>query len=269
SSPARRLAASIRTWTAASSTPRASRFPASMPPARWRASAEAAITGTTRSRERSSAAASSRAATQGGRQLDSRRKRMQLTNQDIADLVAFRRELHRNPKISNEESETAKRVVAFLRDTGPDQLLTDPGTHGVAAVYDSGKPGLTVLFRSDLDALPIEELSDAAHRATVPGKSHMCGHDGHTAILAAIGRQFGRRRPERGRVVLMFQPAEETGNGASDVIADPRYARIAPDYAFSLHNLPGTSFGHVRLKPGVVNCASRGMRIVLKGKTAH
>lgn len=194
---------------------------------------------------------------------------MQLTNQDIADLVAFRRELHRNPEISNEESETARRVVAFLRDTGPDEVLTALGTHGVAVAYDSGKPGPTVLFRAELDALPIEELSDVAHRSTVPGKSHMCGHDGHTAILAAIGRQFGRRRPERGRVVLMFQPAEETGNGAADVIADPRYARIAPDYAFSLHNLPGTSFGHVRLKPGVVNCASRGMRIVLKGKTSH
>jgi amidohydrolase len=67
----------------------------------------------------------------------------------------------------------------------------------------------------------------------------------------------------------MFQPAEETGNGAADVIADPRYTGIAPDFAFSLHNLPGTPLGHVRLNPGVVNCATRGMRIVLEGKTAH
>lgn len=194
---------------------------------------------------------------------------MELTNQDIADLVAFRRELHRNPEISNEESGTAKRVVAFLGDTKPDEVLTDLGTHGVAAVYDSGRPGPTVLFRAELDALPIEELSGVPHSSTVPGKSHMCGHDGHTAILAALGRQFGRQRPARGRVVLMFQPAEETGNGAADVIADPRYTGIAPDFAFSLHNLPGTPLGHVRLKPGVVNCASRGMRIVLEGKTAH
>src|SRR5690606_20154659 len=70
-------------------------------------------------------------------------------------------------------------------------------------------------------------------------------------------------------VVLMFQPAEETGAGAAGVIADPRFGEIAPDYAFSLHNLPGTPLGHVRLKAGVVNCASRGMRIVLTGKTAH
>jgi metal-dependent amidase/aminoacylase/carboxypeptidase family protein len=67
----------------------------------------------------------------------------------------------------------------------------------------------------------------------------------------------------------MFQPAEETGNGAAGVTSDPRYAEIAPDFAFSLHNLPGVPFGEVRLKAGVVNCASRGMRVVLDGKTAH
>ncbi|MCG6114631.1 MAG: amidohydrolase [Mesorhizobium sp.] len=194
---------------------------------------------------------------------------MDLTNQDIADLVAFRRELHRFPEISNEEEQTARRVVDFLSQTGPDELLAGMGGHGVAAVYDSGPPGPTLLFRSELDALPIEELSDALHRSTVPGKSHMCGHDGHTAILAAMARQLGRKPPARGRVVLVFQPAEETGNGAAGVIADPRYEKIRPDFAYSLHNLPGTPLGHVRLKEGVVNCASRGMRIVLSGKTAH
>jgi len=194
---------------------------------------------------------------------------MDLTNQDIADLVAFRRELHRFPEISNEEEQTARRVVDFLSQTEPDDLLTGMGGHGVAAVYDSGQPGPTLLFRAELDALPIEELSDAPHRSTIPGKSHMCGHDGHSAILAAMARQLGRKAPARGRVVLMFQPAEETGNGAAGVIADPRYEKIRPDFAYSLHNLPGTPLGHVRLKEGVVNCASRGMRIVLSGKTAH
>ena len=194
---------------------------------------------------------------------------MSLTNQDIVDLIAFRRELHRFPEISNEEEGTATRVTDFLGETGPDMVITGLGGHGVAMVYDGAEPGPTVLFRSELDALPIEELSDIPHRSSVPGKSHMCGHDGHTTILAALARQFGRRRPMRGRVVLMFQPAEETGDGAAGVVADPRYEKIRPDYAFSLHNLPGTALGHVRLKPGVVNCASRGMRIVLDGKTAH
>ena len=191
------------------------------------------------------------------------------TNADIAELTAWRRKLHEHPEISGEEEQTAREVVAFLAGTNPDMMLTRMGGHGVAVVYDSGAPGPTLLFRSELDALPIEEISDAQHRSQVPGKSHMCGHDGHTAILAAMARQFGRRRPRTGRVVLMFQPAEETGEGAAGVIADPRFGEIQPDFAFSLHNLPGTPLGHVRLKAGVVNCASRGMRIVLSGKTAH
>lgn len=194
---------------------------------------------------------------------------MTLTNRDIIELTAWRRKLHQRPEISNEEEQTAKEVVSFLADTGPDKVLTGLGGHGVAAVYDSGQAGPTVLFRSEIDALPIEELSGVEHASQVPGKSHMCGHDGHTAILAALGRQLGRERPARGRVVLMFQPAEETGNGAAGVVADPRFGEIAPDFAFSLHNLPGVPFGEVRVKPGVVNCASRGIRIVLDGKTAH
>jgi amidohydrolase len=192
-----------------------------------------------------------------------------LTNRDLVELTAWRRQLHQHPEISNEEEKTARAVVDFLADTRPDKVLTGLGGHGVAAIYESGKAGPTVMFRSELDALPIHELSGAPHSSLVPGKSHMCGHDGHTAILAALGRQLGRRRPARGRVVLMFQPAEETGNGAAGVVADRRFGEIAPDFAFSLHNLPGVPLGEVRLKTGVVNCASRGMRIVLDGKTAH
>ncbi|QPC91692.1 amidohydrolase [Mesorhizobium sp. INR15] len=194
---------------------------------------------------------------------------MTLTNRDIIELTAWRRKLHQHPEISNEEEKTAREVVDFLADTRPDKVLTGLGGHGVAAVYESGKAGPTVLFRSELDALPIHELSGVPHSSLVSGKSHMCGHDGHTAILAALGRQLGRERPASGRVVLMFQPAEETGNGAAGVVADPRFGEIAPDFAFSLHNLPGVPFGEVRLKTGVVNCASRGMRITLEGKTAH
>lgn len=194
---------------------------------------------------------------------------LSLTHQDIADLVAFRRELHRFPELSNEEEGTARRVTEFLSDTGPTEILQHLGGHGLALIFDGTQPGPTLLFRSELDALPIQEIADRPHRSTVPGTAHMCGHDGHTAVLAALARQFGRMPPARGRVVLLFQPAEETGNGAADVVGDPRYEIIRPDFAFSLHNLPGIPFGQVRLKAGVVNCASRGLRILLEGKTAH
>jgi amidohydrolase len=194
---------------------------------------------------------------------------MVLTNQDMVELVAFRRKLHRMPELSREEAQTAREVQAFLKSTGPDRIITGLGGHGVAAIYDGRAPGPTVMVRSELDGLPIEEISSAPHRSATPGKAHLCGHDGHTAILAALARALGRQRPQRGRVVLMFQPAEEDGSGAAAVVADPKFRQIAPDYAFALHNLPGLPFGKVALADGSVNCASRGMRIVLSGKTAH
>ena len=194
---------------------------------------------------------------------------MFLTNQDVVELTAFRRRLHEQPEISGEEFETARRVEKFLADTSPDWVLSGLGGTGVAVVYDSGRPGPTVMVRSELDALPIEELTDVPHRSRIAGKGHLCGHDGHTATLASLGRGFGRKRPARGRVVLMFQPAEENGAGAAAVLADPRFAEVRPDWVFSLHNMPGIALGEVELRPGLVNCASRGMKIELTGKTAH
>ena len=194
---------------------------------------------------------------------------MMLTNADVAELTEFRRELHRFPEVSREEAATAQRIVSALSGLRPDQVITGLGGHGVAAVFNGGVPGPTLLFRAELDALPIEEISLAAHRSTIPGKGHLCGHDGHMTLLMGLARLLSRRRPARGRVVLMFQPAEEDGFGAAAVVADPKFAAIKPDWAFAIHNLPGLPFGHAALKSGVVNCASQGLRIVLTGKTAH
>lgn len=194
---------------------------------------------------------------------------MFLTNRDITDLIDWRHALHRNPEVSGEEEETATAVVDFLRPSKPDKILTGLGGYGVAFVYEGREPGPTLMFRAELDALPIEELSNLHYRSASPGKGHLCGHDGHMTILAALARGLWRQRPARGRVVLMFQPAEETGAGAAAVIADPRFAEIAPDFAFALHNYPGVRLGEARLSAGPANCASRGMRVILTGKTAH
>lgn len=192
-----------------------------------------------------------------------------LTNQDVADLTDWRRDLHRFPEISREEAGTAARVVSALGPLQPDQILTGLGGHGVAAVFNGAAPGPTVLFRAELDALPIEEVSDAPHRSTIVGKGHLCGHDGHMTLLIGLGRLIARQRPARGRVVLMFQPAEEDGSGAAAVVADPVFAAIRPDWAFAIHNMPGVAFGRGLVKSGVVNCASQGLKITLHGKTAH
>ncbi|MEC7258116.1 MAG: M20/M25/M40 family metallo-hydrolase, partial [Pseudomonadota bacterium] len=118
----------------------------------------------------------------------------ELTEDDIRDLTAFRHELHQHPELSGEERETARRVCDKLADSAPDTVLTDVGGHGIAAIFDSGVPGPTILFRSELDALPIEDLGDIPYRSTVPGKAHLCGHDGHSTILLGLGRTLGRQR---------------------------------------------------------------------------
>lgn len=192
-----------------------------------------------------------------------------LSAQDLGELTAFRRELHRFPEVSREEPVTAGRIVQALSALGPDQMITGLGGHGVAALFNGLADGPTVMFRAELDALPIMELSQAAHRSTIPGTGHLCGHDGHMTLLMGLGRLIARQRPARGRAVLMFQPAEEDGSGAAAVVADPRFAAFRPDWAFAIHNMPGLPFGHSGLKTGAVNCASQGLKITLTGKTAH
>ncbi len=192
-----------------------------------------------------------------------------LSDQDLSELAEWRRALHRAPELSGEEAETAREVRRFLAPTAPDEVIENLGGHGVAFVYQGRAPGPTVLFRAELDALPIEEVSLVPHRSGRPGRGHLCGHDGHMAILAGVARRLAAGRPERGRVALLFQPAEENGAGAAAVIADPKFRAIKPDLCFALHNMPGLRLGIAALKTGPVACASRGMRIALQGRTAH
>lgn len=190
-------------------------------------------------------------------------------DREIELLQTWRRKLHQYPEISGEEEQTAREVVSFLADTTPDATITGLGGHGVALVYNGIEAGPTVLLRCELDALAIHEISDAPHRSRIDGKGHMCGHDGHMTMMAAVGRVLARRRPSRGRAVLLFQPAEETAHGAEAVLADPKFAGIAPDYSFAIHNMPGLPLAHVAVAGGQITCASMGLLIELTGKTAH
>ena len=192
-----------------------------------------------------------------------------LTNTDIAELVAFRRQLHCHPELSGMEEQTAATIASALGALGPDKILTGLGGHGVAAVFSAAKPGPTVMFRAELDALPITETSGAEWQSEIEGTGHLCGHDGHMTMLLALARLLARSPVRRGRVVLMFQPAEEDGSGARAVVSDPRYGTIKPDWAFAIHNEPGIAFGHVATRTGLMNCASRGLAIRLSGRTSH
>ncbi|WP_170756388.1 amidohydrolase [Ruegeria lacuscaerulensis] len=187
----------------------------------------------------------------------------------LARLTRLRHELHQYPELSGQETETAARIADELRARDADQVLTGIGGHGVGGIFDSGQPGPTVAIRCELDGLPIQEISDASYASRVVGRGHLCGHDGHMVMVLGVADHLAKARPQKGRVVLIFQPAEETGQGAVAFRADPQFAPIEPDHVFSLHNLPGLSLGEVLLCAGPANCASRGMRVVLKGKTSH
>ncbi|WP_421780879.1 amidohydrolase [Kiloniella litopenaei] len=193
-----------------------------------------------------------------------------LFDQETLDkLITFRHELHRYPEVSSQEQETSNRVTDFITQYEPDEIIRNLGGYGVAAIYNGIQTGPTVLIRCELDALPITETGNLPYKSNYSGTAHLCGHDGHMAMVIGLATLLHRTRPEKGRVVLLFQPAEETGAGAKAVIRDPGFARISPDYAFSLHNLPGEALHNVGIKEGSFNCASQGLWITLEGKTSH
>ncbi|KRP88848.1 peptidase M20 [Bradyrhizobium yuanmingense] len=194
---------------------------------------------------------------------------MFLTENDLNELVAWRRHLHAVPELSGQEAKTAEAVRARLQAAGADRIVSGLGGHGVLGIYDGRESGPTIMLRAELDALPIQEKSQLKHRSLIAGKAHLCGHDGHMAILAAVAQNLSQQRPSRGRVALLFQPAEEDGSGAAAVLADARFEQVRPDFVFALHNLPGLGLGQVSLAEGLVNCASQGMQIRLSGRTTH
>ncbi len=187
----------------------------------------------------------------------------------IEEITKLRKTLHSYPELSGNEEQTAKRIKTFIKESNPGKIIEGIGGFGVAAIYDSGKPGPAVLLRADLDALPIDEVNGFEHRSRIQGVSHKCGHDGHMAILAGVSTILKSHRPSEGRIILLFQPEEENGQGAAKVISDPKFEEIRPDYAFALHNLPGYEKNAVVFKKGPFASASTGMIMDLKGKSSH
>ncbi|WP_209331326.1 amidohydrolase [Lunatimonas salinarum] len=192
-----------------------------------------------------------------------------MNRQTIQSVTSLRRELHRYPELSHQEAGTAERLVEFFATHLPDRIIQGLGGHGLAVVFGGRNDGPTTLFRAELDALPIFETGERPYASTQQGRSHSCGHDGHMAILAGLGTELSQVRPRRGRVVLLFQPAEETGEGADRVLKSPGFKELRPDMAFALHNLPGYALHEIVLKKGTFTAASKGMTVRLNGETSH
>ncbi|MCW2118828.1 amidohydrolase [Flavobacterium sp. 7A] len=194
---------------------------------------------------------------------------MENSNLNIAELIALRKDLHKHPELALKEHNTANRICSFLEKYPPDELITEVGETGILAIYNGSKPGKTVVFRAELDALPIQEINNFEHQSIYEGVSHKCGHDGHMTILCGLAMQLHAARPETGKVVLLFQPAEEDGQGAVKIAPDPRFQALAPDFIFALHNLPSYPKNQILVKSGTFTCAVNSIVIKLEGKTSH
>ncbi len=191
---------------------------------------------------------------------------------DWPHITAFRRRLHMDPELSEQEHRTAVAVEHELSDAAPpDRMLTGLGRMqtGLGAVYEGAAEGPTVMLRCELDALPIQEAGDCEHRSRREGVAHLCGHDGHMATMVAVAHSLHRRRPARGRAVLLFQPAEETGTGAEALLNDPRFTELAPQFVFGFHNIPGYETGTLLLREGTFAAASVGFIVTFSGSTSH
>ncbi|PZX49906.1 amidohydrolase [Algoriphagus chordae] len=187
----------------------------------------------------------------------------------ISELINLRQFLHQHPEIAGEETTTAEKILAFFANLKPDHIIENLGGNGLAFVFKGQKPGKRSLFRAELDALPIQETGEPSYKSQTTGKAHLCGHDGHMTIICGLGEKLAAQRPETGEVVLLLQPAEETGEGAKRILDDPQFEQIKPDYAFALHNLPGFPLHRVVIRKGTFAAGSTGLTISLTGKTSH
>lgn len=185
-------------------------------------------------------------------------------------LQSLRQHLHKYPELSGQEFATAAYLTSFIAPYKPTEILTNLGSGtGVVAYWDSGKTGPFILFRTEIDALPIDEENELHYGSKNKGISHKCGHDGHATMVAGMAALINKNLPLTGKVGLLFQPAEETGNGALAMVHDERFRQLKPDFIFGLHNLPGYPLGQIVLRSGTFCAASSGMRIILEGRTSH
>lgn len=183
-------------------------------------------------------------------------------------IESLRHKLFKNAELSGQEKETNKIINKFLEKTNPDVHLKNVGGYGIVAIYKGAEDGKNILLRADIDGLNIP--MNIGQRTTDNGQhSHRCGHDGHAAILCGVAMRLGKKRPAKGNVILLFQPAEETGEGAQAVINDLQFRDLKIDAAFALHNLPGYAKHQIVIKKDCFASASLGLKLIFDGKTSH
>jgi hippurate hydrolase len=187
---------------------------------------------------------------------------------DAASIAAMRRDIHAHPELCFEEKRTSDVIAQALTDWGI-PVHRGLGTTGVVGIVKNGTSSRAVGLRADIDALPMTEHNRFAHASTHAGKMHACGHDGHTAMLLAAAKHLSRHRDFDGTVYLVFQPAEEGGGGAREMMKDGLFEKYPMEAIFGAHNWPGMKVGQFAVKPGPCFASSNEFKITIRGKGSH
>src|SRR5512138_1948056 len=187
---------------------------------------------------------------------------------DAAAIAAMRRDIHAHPELCFEEQRTSDLIATALPAWGI-PIHRGMGKTGLVGIIQNGSSKRAVGLRADIDALPITEKNRFAHASTHAGKMHACGHDGHTAMLLAAAKHLSKQRNFDGTVYLVFQPAEEGGGGAREMMRDGLFDKFPMEAIFGAHNWPGLKVGQFALRAGPVFASSNEFKITLRGKGAH
>jgi amidohydrolase len=185
-----------------------------------------------------------------------------------ASIAAIRRDIHAHPELCFEEQRTADMVAAKLTEWGI-PVHRGLGKTGVVGIVKNGTSSRAVGLRADMDALPMQEFNTFSHASQNPGKMHACGHDGHVAMLLAAAQHFAKNRNFDGTVYLIFQPAEEGGGGAREMIKDGLFEQFPMDAVFGMHNWPGPQVGQFAVSSGPVMASTAEFKITIRGKGSH
>ena len=185
------------------------------------------------------------------------------------DMTAWRRHLHTIPELMFECHKTAAFVVERLREFGITEIHEGIATTGIVAIIEGQGDGPTIGLRADMDALPMQEETGLDYASPIDGIMHACGHDGHTTMLLGAARYLAETRNFRGRVALIFQPAEESGGGGEVMVKEGILDRFDIKEVYALHNAPGTPVGHFYTTPGPIMAAADDFDIHITGKGGH
>jgi amidohydrolase len=187
----------------------------------------------------------------------------------MKDIIDFRKHIHANPELSGLEKNTSEYVINSLKKLGITTIHQGFSMYSFIAEINGKEEGSTLLFRCELDALPIQETNNMPYRSIHEGISHKCGHDGHLAIMISFAQKLIENPISKGKILLFFQSAEETGSGARGAIESGIFDQFSIDYAFALHNIPSFSMGAILAKENLFTpCVESGIFEFI-GKTSH